>query len=255
MFVFQDNLGYNLNIVKEEKTVQNNPEKGHLHPITLVTKQMTDIFQSLGFGVVLGPDVEKEHYNFDTLNIPQNHPARDMWDTFWLKNGDLLRTHTSPMQVRYMEKNQPPYKIIVPGRCYRYEATDSTHEVQFNQMEGLMIDKGVTMSDLKGTLEFFLRRLFNDDKIEIRFRPSYFPFVEPGLEVDMKWQGGWLEIAGAGMVHPQVLKNIKIESTGQDEDWQGFAFGIGIDRVAMLKYKIDDIRLFYGSDMRVLKQF
>ena len=226
-----------------------------MHALTQVTKEMTDIFESMGFGVVLGPDVETEHYNFDALNIPKNHPARDMWDTFWLKDGNLLRTHTSPMQARYMESNQPPYKIVVPGRCYRYEATDSTHEVQFYQLEGLMIDKNITMANLKGTLEVFLRKLFGDDKIEVRFRPSYFPFVEPGLEVDMKWKGGWLEIAGAGMVHPQVLKNMKLDSSAKEERWQGFAFGIGIDRVAMLKYKIEDIRLFYGSDMRFLKQF
>lgn len=225
--------------------------KGHLHPLTRVTKQMTDIFQSMGFEVVLGLDVETEYYNFDALNIPKNHPARDMWDTFWLKNGNLLRTHTSPMQIRYMEKNNPPFQIVVPGRCYRYEATDSTHEIQFNQMECLMIGKDINMSNLKGVLEMFLKKLFSDDKIEIRFRPSYFPFVEPGIEVDMKLKGKWLEIAGAGMVHPQVLKNVKIDPN----EWQGFAFGVGIDRVAMLKYKIDDIRLFYGSDMRFLRQF
>ncbi len=253
--VFGSKKCYNLNTNMSNKTAKNKPQRGHLHALTQVTKEMTDIFESMGFGVVLGPDVETEHYNFDALNIPKNHPARDMWDTFWLKDGNLLRTHTSPMQARYMESNQPPYKIVVPGRCYRYEATDSTHEVQFYQLEGLMIDKNITMANLKGTLEVFLRKLFGDDKIEVRFRPSYFPFVEPGLEVDMKWKGGWLEIAGAGMVHPQVLKNMKLDSSAKEERWQGFAFGIGIDRVAMLKYKIEDIRLFYGSDMRFLKQF
>lgn len=257
--VFYGVLRYNLCIVNKEKMAKNKPQKGlapdlskgHLHPLTRVTKQMTDIFQSMGFEVVLGLDVETEYYNFDALNIPKNHPARDMWDTFWLKNGNLLRTHTSPMQIRYMEKNNPPFQIVVPGRCYRYEATDSTHEIQFNQMECLMIGKDINMSNLKGVLEMFLKKLFSDDKIEIRFRPSYFPFVEPGIEVDMKLKGKWLEIAGTGMVHPQVLKNVKIDPN----EWQGFAFGVGIDRVAMLKYKIDDIRLFYGSDMRFLRQF
>jgi len=223
---------------------------GHIHPLSHVTKQMVDIFRSMGFSVVLGPDMETEHYNFDALNIPKDHPARDMWDTFWLKNGDLLRTHTSPMQIRFMEKNNPPFQIIVPGRVYRYEATDATHETQFYQLEGLMIGKDITLSNLKGVLEVFFKKLFGE-KIEIRFRPSYFPFTEPSVEVDALVNGKWLEIAGAGMVHPQVLKNVKIDPN----EWQGFAFGMGIDRVAMLKYKIDDIRLFYGSDMRFLKQF
>ncbi|MDD5032516.1 MAG: phenylalanine--tRNA ligase subunit alpha [Candidatus Pacebacteria bacterium] len=225
--------------------------KGHLHPLSIIMRQMTDIFQSLGFEVVLGPDVETEHYNFDALNVPKDHPARDMWDTFWLKNGQLLRTHTSPMQIRYMEKHQPPFQIVVPGRVYRYEATDATHEIQFYQLEGLMIGKDINLANLKGVLEEFFKKLFNKKEIDIRFRPSYFPFTEPSVEVDMKLDNKWLEIAGAGMVHPQVLKNVGIDPN----EWQGFAFGVGIDRVAMIKYKIDDIRLFYGSDMRFLKQF
>jgi len=241
-----------------EKILKNKTQKGHLHPLALITKQMADIFQSMGFEVVLGPDIETEYYNFDALNIPKNHPARDMWDTFWLKDGKLLRTHTSPMQVRYMEKNQPPFSIVVPGRVYRYEATDNTHEIQFHQMEGLMVGKDITLINLKGVLESALKRLFRDKDLEIRFRPSYFPFVEPGVEVDMKLKGlrrpsgsEWIEIAGAGMVHPWVLKNVKVDPN----EWQGFAFGMGIERVAMIKYKIDDIRLFHGGDLRFLNQF
>jgi len=237
--------------VNKEKLAKNKPQKGHLHPLTHVTKRMTDIFQSMGFEVVLGPEMETEYYNFDALNIPKNHPSRDMWDTFWLKDGRLLRTHTSPMQVRYMEKKQPPFGIVVPGKCYRYEATDSTHGFQFHQLEGLMVGKDINMTHLKGVLEEFFKKFFKDENVEVRFRPSYFPFVEPGIEVDMKLKGKWLEIAGAGMVHPRVLKNVNIDPN----EWQGFAFGAGIERLAMIKYKIEDLRLFYGSDMRFLKQF
>jgi phenylalanyl-tRNA synthetase alpha chain len=228
------------------------PEIGHLHPLTKVINEMADIFQSMGFEIVLGPEVETEYYNFDALNIPKDHPARDMWDTFWLCQKDLLlRTHTSPMQIRYMEKHQPPFRIVVPGRVYRYEATDSTHEIQFYQLEGLMIGKDITLANLRGVMEMFFKRLFGSKDLKVRFRPSYFPFTEPSVEVDLRLGKKWLEIAGAGMVHPQVLKNVKINPN----EWQGFAFGVGIDRVAMLKYKIDDIRLFYGSDLRFLKQF
>ncbi len=244
--------------------------KGHLHPLTRIIKEMTSIFESMGFEIIDGPEIETEYYNFDALNIPKNHPARDLWDTFWVKNAEakmlksnfLLRTHTSPNQIRYMEAHQPPFRIVVPGRCFRYEATDATHEIQFYQLEGLMIGEGINLSHLKGVLEMFLRRLFKDKNLEIRFRPSYFPFVEPGVEVDIKLgrgnnssrsfgKAGWLEIAGAGMVHPQVLKNVKLNP----QIWQGFAFGMGIDRIAMLKYKIDDIRLFYAGDLRFIKQF
>lgn len=224
---------------------------GHIHPLSHITKQAVDIFQSMGFGVVLGPETETEYYNFDALNIPKHHPARDLWDTFWLKGGGLLRTHTSPVQIRYMEKNQPPFNIVAPGRVYRYEATDSTHDVQFYQLEGLSVGKEINMAHLKGVLEEFLKKIFDDEKIKIRFRPSYFPFVEPGIEVDMKFKGKWLEIAGAGMVHPRVLKNAGLDSNR----WRGFAFGVGMDRIAMVKYKIDDIRLFYGGDLRFLNQF
>jgi phenylalanyl-tRNA synthetase alpha chain len=230
---------------------------GNIHPLSHVIKEMADIFQSMGFEIVLGPDIETEYYNFDALNIPKDHPARDMWDTFWLKNGSLLRTHTSPMQVRYMEKNKPPFRIVVPGRCYRYEATDASHEVQFYQLEGLMIGEDINLAHLKGVLEEFFKKLFKSKDLEIRFRPSYFPFTEPSVEVDLRRgkKFPWLEIAGAGMVHPNVLKNLKIDTVPSAGGWQGFAFGVGIDRIAMLKYKIDDIRLFYGSDLRFLKQF
>lgn len=235
-------------------------ERGHLHPLTLVQNKAIDIFSSMGFEVAEGPEVETEYYNFDALNIPKNHPARDMWDTFWLKpensksearNPKLLRTHTSPVQIRYMEKHQPPFRIIAPGRTFRYEATDATHEAQFYQLEGLMIGKNITLANLKAVMEVFFQKFFDDKNIEVRLRPSYFPFVEPGVEVDMKFKGKWMEIAGAGMVHPKVLENMKIDS----REWQGFAFGMGIDRLAMIKYKIDDIRLFYGSDLRFIKQF
>ena len=230
------------------------PERGHLHPLTLVQNKAIDVFSSMGFEVAEGPEVETEYYNFDALNIPKNHPARDMWDTFWLKNGKLLRTHTSPGQIRYMENppaGGPPFRIIAPGRTFRYEATDATHEAQFYQLEGLMVGKSITLANLKAVIEVFFQKFFNDKNIEVRLRPSYFPFVEPGVEVDMKFKGKWMEIAGAGMVHPKVLENMKIDS----REWQGFAFGMGIDRLAMIKYKIDDIRLFYGSDLRFIKQF
>lgn len=227
------------------------PSRGHLHPLTLVQNKAIDIFSSMGFEVAEGPEVETEYYNFDALNIPKNHPARDMWDTFWLKNSKLLRTHTSPVQIRYMEANQPPFRIIAPGRIFRYEATDATHEAQFYQLEGLMVGKKITFANLKAVMETFFQEFFGEKDIKVRLRPSYFPFVEPGVEVDIKFKGKWLEIAGAGMVHPKVLENVKIDP----REWQGFAFGMGIDRLAMIKYKIDDVRLFYGSDLRFIKQF
>ena len=230
--------------------------RGHLHPITRVLREVAEIFESMGFEIVEGPEVETEYYNFDALNIPKNHPARDMWDTLWLKpleNRMLLRAHTSPMEIRYMEKNNPPLRIIAPGRCFRYEATDATHEFQFYQVEGLMVGEKINFSHLKGVLEVFLKRLFKNQEIEIRFIPAYYPFVEPGIQVDfrMNKKGKWLEIAGAGMTHPQVFKNVKLNP----KSWQGFAFGIGLDRIAMLKYKIDDIRLFHSGDLRFIKQF
>ena len=235
---------------------------GHLHPLTLVRREIEGIFEAMGFSVISGPEIENEWYNFDALNIPANHPARDIWDTFYLKNKLLLRTHTSPVQIRFMEKNNPPFRIVVPGRIFRHEATDASHEINFYQVEGLMVGKDISAANFKAIIEEFLSRFFNK-KIKIRLRPSFFPFVEPGFEVDASCtvcQGkgcsvcsktGWLELMGAGMVHPNVLKAGGINPN----NWQGFAFGVGMDRLAMMKYKIDDIRLFYNGDLRFLNQF
>lgn len=219
----------------------------------------------MGFTLADGPELETEYYNFDALNIPKDHPARDMHDTFWLKNkpGFLMRTHTSSMQIRFMEKNNPPFGIICPGRVFRNEATDARHEALFHQVEGLYVDKDVSLASLKSVLNDFFDRFFEKD-VDIRFRPSYFPFVEPGVEIDVscfkcKGKGkcqvcggsGWLEVVGAGMVHPKVLNGVGINPN----EWRGFAFGVGIDRLAMLKYGIDDIRLFYSGDLRLVNQF
>ena len=235
---------------------------GHLHPITQVQRQIEDIFSSMGFSIIEGPEIEKEYYNFDALNIAKDHPARDMMDTFWLKNGLLLRTHTSPVQARYMEKNNPPLRIISPGRCFRHEALDASHEATFHQVEGLMVDKKISIANLKGIFLVFIRRLFSKDA-KIRLRPGFFPFVEPGFELDMSCiickgkgcslckQTGWLEIMPGGMVHPNVFKYAGY-IPGK---WQGFAFAIGLDRITLMKYKINDIRLFYQNDLRFLKQF
>ncbi|MEC9308557.1 MAG: phenylalanine--tRNA ligase subunit alpha [Chloroflexota bacterium] len=244
---------------------------GGIHPTTKIVGEITDAFKSMGFAVVEGPEVELDHYNFEMLNIPSGHPARDMWNSLWIDSEDatgtrtmLLRTHTSPMQARVMESTEPPIRVIVPGKCYRYEATDATHEWHFYQIEGLAVDKGITFANLKGTLYEFARRLFGDER-KIRFRCDYFPFVEPGVDVsidcfacDGNGQGckicrdsGWIEIMGAGMVHPKVL-----EKAGYDtEVYTGFAFGMGPERIAMLKYGIDDIRHFYSNDLRFLQQF
>lgn len=241
-------------------------EIGHLHPLTLVQQQCEEIFSSMGFEIVQGPEVETEWYNFDALNIPQDHPARDMWDTFWLRQNELkiknenlkvksgkllLRTHTSPMQVRYMEKYNPPLRIVVPGRVFRHEATDASHEMQFYQLEGLMVDKIISVANFKAIIEEFFSQFFKR-KVKIRLRPSFFPFTEPSFEIDVNWEGDkWLEVMGAGMVNQEVFK-----SAGYiKNEWQGFAFGVGIDRLAMIKYKIPDIRLFYQNDLRFLKQF
>lgn len=244
---------------------------GHIHPLSRVASRINEIFSEIGFSLVDGPEIETEHYNFDKLNIPKDHPARDMWDTFWLKQKNkfeiqnqkfLLRTHTSPVQIRHMENNKPPLRIISIGKTFRYEATDATHEAQFHQVEGLLIDKGITMANLKFAIKEFFEKFF-EEKIELRLRPSYFPFVEPGAEIDIscfKCGGkkcsvckhtGWIEVMGAGMVHPQVLKNVGLNS----EEWKGFAFGGGVDRLAMLKYGIDDVRLFYTGDLRLINQF
>jgi phenylalanyl-tRNA synthetase alpha chain len=228
------------------------PNSSHLHLLTLVQNQIENIFQSLGFSIVEGPEVEDEYHNFDALNIPADHPARDQWDTLWLKEkGKLLRTHTSPVQVRYMEKHYPPFRIIAPGRCFRHEATDSNHEIQFNQIEGLMVGKEVTIANFKALIEQFSSAFFGP-KVKTRMRPSYFPFTEPSFEIDFRLSGKkWTEVLGAGMVHPAVLKEVGYSP----EEWQGFAFGMGIDRLAMLKYQVSDIRLFYQSDLRFIEQF
>lgn len=237
------------------------PARGHLHPVTLMMRDITRIFGSMGFAIAEGPEIESEYYNFDALNIPKDHPARDMWDTFWLKDKHgldrlLLRTHTSPVQIRYMEDTEPPIRIIAPGKVYRYEATDTTHETQFYQFEGLMIGKDVSMANLKGMLLSFFEQLF-ERPMQIRFRPSYFPFTEPSVEIDIGWTDEkgklvkWIEVMGAGQVHPKVLEAGGIDAS----KWQGFAFGGGVDRFVVLKYSIPDVRQLYTGDLRLIKQF
>jgi len=242
---------------------------GHLHPTTQTLDEICSIFNGMGFQVVEGPEVEWEYYNFEALNMPADHPARDMFATLWMdfdaKTGDrpmLLRTHTSPVQIRVMEKSRPPIRVIAPGRVYRYEATDATHEWMFYQVEGLAVDKNITLADLKGTLFEFARCLFGEER-KVRFRCDYFPFVEPGVEVAIDClacggtgcrlcgNSGWIEILGAGMVHPEVLRRVDIDP----EVYSGFAFGMGVERIPMLRYAIDDIRLFYSNDLRFLRRF
>jgi len=240
---------------------------GSLHPITQTIDDICAVFGRMGFQTVEGPDVELEYYNFEALNIPQHHPARDMFDTFWIDAGmvgkqRLLRTHTSPMQIRLMERESPPIRAIVPGRVYRYEATDATHESIFHHVEGLAVDRDITLADLKGTLFEFCHCLFGEER-RVRFRCDYFPFVEPGAEVAIEClactdtgcrlcgQSGWIEILGAGMVHPDVLARVGIDP----DVYSGFAFGMGVERLPMLLHGIDDIRLFYANDLRFLRQF
>lgn len=224
---------------------------GHLHPITLFLDKSIEIFQKIGFEVVEGAEIETEKYNFDLLNISPEHPARDLQDTFWLKGGQLLRTHTSPVQIRAMQKRKPPVRIISPGRVFRHEATDANHESQFYQLEGFAIDQNITMGNLIWTIEYFLREMFGR-KIVYRIYPHYYPFVEPGMDVAIKVKSDkWLEVLGAGMIHPNVLKNMNVSP----EKYSGFAFGMGIDRLMMLQFGVDDIRLSYGGDLRFLKQF
>ena len=269
---------------EEQKT------KGHLHPLTHVIRDIETIFAELGFSYVAGPELETEYYNFDALNMPSDHSSRDMQDTFWVRSECLelcktlpdtfsseakksidkvystgtvkqkneknerllLRTQASSVQIRTMEKLKAPLRVVVTGgRVFRNEATDATHEAQFYQQEALYVAKEVNLAQLKGTLSFFCKRFFGEESAEIRFRPSYFPFVEPALEVDMRYKGRWLEIAGAGLVHPNVLRNVGIDS----HIWKGFAFSFGIDRLAILRYGIDDIRLFYNGDLRLVQQF
>ena len=241
------------------------PILGHLHPLTEVKKKTEEIFQAMGFSIVKGPQIENEWYNFDGLNIPKDHPARDLWDTFWLEPESsklLLRTHTTPVDVRYMEKNNPPLRIITIDRCFRHEATDASHEINFYQIDGLQVEKNISVANFKATIQEFFQRFF-DKPVKIRMRPSYFPFTEPSFEIDMLCLNcggkgcsvcqntGWMEMLGAGMVHPNVLKNSGLNP----KNWQGWAFGMGFERLTMMKYKIDDIRLFYSGDLRFLKQF
>jgi phenylalanyl-tRNA synthetase alpha chain len=243
------------------------PTIGHLHPLTQTKRKFEEIFQSMGFSVIEGPEIENEFYNFEALNIPAHHPARSTFclslcRTFYLKGGNLLRSHTSSVQIRYMEKHHPPLRIIVPGRVFRNEATDAKHEFNLYQIEGLMVDKSVSIANFKAILQEFLNRFFQK-QIKMRLRPSYFPFTEPSFEVDIECVvcggkgcptclgGGWMEMMGAGMVHPNVFKNVGLSP----KDWQGFAFGMGMDRFAMMKYGINDIRFFYSGDLRFLQQF
>jgi len=238
------------------------PSLGKLHPLTTVLNQITEIFLGMGFEVAEGPEVELDYYNFEALNIPKNHPARDAQDTFYINENILLRTHTSPAQIRVMEKQEPPIKIIVPGRVYRSDAVDATHSPIFHQIEGLVVDKNITMGDLKGVLDVFAKKMFGP-KTRTRFRPHYFPFTEPSAEMDVSCvtcegkgcricsDTGWIEILGAGMVHPKVLEYGNIDPN----EYTGFAFGMGLDRIVNQIYGIDDIRLLYENDIRFLRQF
>ena len=234
---------------------------GRVHPIIQVSREICDIFAGLGFAVVEGPEVELDYYNFEALNIPKDHPARDMQDTFYIEENIVLRTHTSPVQVRIMEKQKPPVRILSPGRVYRPDS-DISHTPMFHQIEGLLVDRGITFGDLKGVLTSFVRQMFGEDTA-LRFRPSFFPFTEPSAEVDIRCvichgtgcrvcgQSGWLEILGSGMVDPEVFKSVNYDA----EEFTGFAFGLGLERIAMLKFGISDIRLFFENDMRFLEQF
>jgi phenylalanyl-tRNA synthetase alpha chain len=224
---------------------------GGLHPVTRTLQRIETLFRSMGFEVADGPEIETDYYNFTALNQPENHPARSMHDTFYLADGKhLLRTHTSPIQIRYMETHRPPVKIIAPGRVYRVDS-DATHSPMFHQIEGLWLDEHITFADLKGVLIEFLRKFFERDDLKVRFRPSFFPFTEPSVEIDMSFGEGWLEMGGAGMVHPSVLRNVNVDS----EKYQGFAFGLGPDRLTMLRYGVNDLRLFFENDLAFLKQF
>lgn len=241
--------------------------EGHIHPISSLIREANQIFSKMGFTLAEGPLLEDEKYNFDDLNVPKDHPARDMQDTFYIKDipGKLLRTHCSPVQVRYMlsqmEKGiQPPYRVIVPGRAFRNEATDMTHEAEFFQMECLVVSEDASLANLKGTLQKYFSEVFKKAQVEIRFRPSFFPFTEPSVEVDIRLVGDrvpeklrnrWIEVMGAGMVHPNVLRSAGVDPT----KYQGFAFGMGLDRLAMLRWGIDDIRLMHSADLRFVNQF
>jgi phenylalanyl-tRNA synthetase alpha chain len=235
---------------------------GHKHPLLQTVDDIVEIFKTMGFEVASGPDVETDYYNFDALNTPEDHPARDLSDTFYIKKGVLLRTHTSPVQIRTMEKQKPPIRIISPGRCYRSDYPDASHSPVFYQCEGLYVDEGVTMADLKGVITAFAKTLFGQD-VKVRFRPHFFPFTEPSVEYDFSCMicggkgcrvcknNGWLEISGAGMVDPEVFRTVEYDS----EKYTGFAFGMGVDRITLLRYRIDDIRLLYENDVRFIRQF
>ncbi len=234
---------------------------GTLHPLTQILREICSIFQKLGFDIAEGPEVESDYYNFEALNIPKNHPARDMQDTFYVSDNIVLRTHTSPLQVRIMEKNEPPVRIVAPGKVYRCDS-DLTHTPMFHQVEGLLVDENISFGDLKGVLTAFVHRMF-DERISLRFRPSFFPFTEPSAEVDILCvmcrgkgcrvcsQTGWLEVLGSGMVHPAVFENVGYDTSR----YTGFAFGMGVERITMLKYGIDDLRKFFENDYRFLRQF
>jgi len=223
--------------------------QGRVHPINGIIDRITEIFVGLGYTVATGPEVETDYYNFEALNFLPDHPARDMQDTLYLHNGDLMRTHTSNVQIRYMEDHDPPLRVLATGRCYRRDTVDATHAAVFHQIEFFAVDRGITFSDLKGTIKVFIEALYGD--IPIRFRPSFFPFTEPSAEVDVKWQGKWLEVMGCGMIDPNVLKAVGYDP----EIYTGFAAGLGVERLAMVQHQIDDIRRLYASDLRFLRQF
>ena len=222
---------------------------GHRHPLVATIEEIVDIFGGLGYRVSEGPEIETDHYNFTALNIPPHHPARDMQDTFYLQGDRLLRTHTSPVQIRFLEKNPPPVRVVAPGRVYRRDAVDATHSPVFHQVEVLALDEGLDFGHLRGTVTAFLRRFFGD--LPVRFRASYFPFTEPSAEVDVQWRGRWLEVMGCGMVDPAVLEGLGIDP----DRWSGFAAGLGVERFCMVRHGIDDIRRLFGSDLRFLEQF
>ena len=229
--------------------------QGGLHPVTLTLQRVEQLFHSIGFEVATGPEIETDFYNFTALNIPEDHPARAMHDTFYIDEASVLRTHTSPVQVRYMENalktnKTPPLKIIAPGRVYRVDS-DATHSPMFHQVEGLWVDEEISFANLKGVVQDFLQKFFERDDLTVRFRPSFFPFTEPSAEMDMSWNGGWLEIGGCGMVHPEVFKHVNIDS----EKYRGFAFGLGVERLTMLRYGVNDLRHFFNNDLRFLSQF
>lgn len=229
--------------------------KGSLHPVSLTLQRVEQLFHSLGFDVATGPEIETDFYNFTALNIPEDHPARAMHDTFYIDDAHVLRTHTSPVQVRYMEaalkeNQQPPLKIIAPGRVYRVDS-DATHSPMFHQVEGLWVDEQISFANLKGVVQDFLQQFFEREDLTVRFRPSFFPFTEPSAEMDMSWNGGWLEIGGCGMVHPEVFRHVDIDT----ERYRGFAFGLGVERLTMLRYGVNDLRHFFNNDLRFLNQF